>query len=111
MHSTSCLLTSTLTFATLSKVPVIDGVRYAFYFGKINKQGNVGLITSIVLSSDKKVFKITDMNEPVEMFWVNDPTKKGKRGHGHIYLGALTGGKGFETYIHPVFQSELGIYI
>ena len=69
------------------------------------------MITSIVLSSDKKVFKITDMAEPLEMIWVNDPTKKGKRGHGHIYLGSLTGVKGFETYLQDVFVNELGVHI
>ena len=83
-------------------------VRYAFYYGKMNRSGNIGLITTIVLSSDLKVYKITDISKPVVMNWVRDPDVQGKRKFGNIYLGTLTGEKGFETDIRPVFRSELG---
>ena len=43
------------------------------------------------------------------MNWVRDPYAKGKRKYGNIYLGGLTGEKGKETDIRPVFLTELGI--
>ena len=45
------------------------------------------------------------------MNWVQDKEKKGKRGYGHIYLGSLTGHKGFEAYLKDPFMTELGIVI
>ena len=90
----------------------IDGVRYAFYFGKINKGGAIGMSTNIVLSSDNKVFNVSDVESPVEMNWNQDITTRGKkRGYGHIYLGSLTGGRAFETNILNVFQTEVGVII
>ena len=84
-------------------------VRYAFYYGKVNRSGIIGLATTIVLSSEYKVYRITDINKPIVMNWVQNPETKGKRKFGNIFLGNLTGEKGFETDIRPVFQSELGL--
>ena len=89
----------------------IDGVRYAFYFGKVSQGGVIGMATSIVLSSEKKVYNIFDIEHPVEMIWNQDKAKKGKRGYGCIYLGSLTGGKGVEAYLKDPFMTELGIVI
>ena len=90
----------------------INDVRYAFYFGVINKGGAVGMSTNIVLSSDKKVYNVSNVKSPVEMNWNQDMTTRGKkRGYGHIYLGALTGGKALETNILNVFQMELGLIL
>ena len=77
----------------------------------IYRSGNIGLITTIVLSSDVKVYKITDISKPVIMNWVRDLKAQDKRKYGNIYLGNLTGEKSFETVIRPVFESELGIII
>ena len=89
----------------------IKGVRYAFYYGKINTSGAIGILSTVVLSSDKKVYNIKSIANPVEMNWNQDKDKKGKRGYGHLYLGALTNNKGFEVYLQNVFQTELGIFI
>ena len=69
------------------------------------------MFTSIVLSSEKKVYNVADIEEPVEMNWNQDRSSKGKRGFGHIYLGKLTGDQGFETYLKDLFMTELGIHI
>ena len=45
------------------------------------------------------------------MNWNQDLKNTGKRSYGTIYLGTLTGCKGFETKIQPVFLSELGLHI
>ena len=98
--------------STLFNGTDINGVRYAFYFGNISKKEPVGLCTRIVLSSDKKVFNVSNVESPVEINWNQDVTQRGKkRGYGHIYLGTLTGGKGFETNILHVFQTELGVIL
>ena len=90
----------------------INGVRYAFYFGTVNKKNTFGMSTNIVLSSEKKVFNVSNIENAVEMSWNQDVTQRGKkRGYGHIYLGGLTGGRGFETSILNVFQTELGIIL
>ena len=89
----------------------INGVRYAFYFGKISTGGVVGMATNIVLSSEKKVYNIAEIERPIELNWNQDRTNKGKRGFGHIYLGNLTGGRAFETYIKDTFANELGVNI
>ena len=94
---------------SFDEFPNSYSVRYAFYYGKINRKGEVGLITTIVLSSEIKVYKITDISKPVIMNWVRDLDAKGKRKFGNIYLGTLTGEKGFETDIRPVFKPELGL--
>ena len=89
----------------------INGVRYAFYFGKVGTGGNIGMATNIVLSSDKKVYDISNIDTPVEMNRNQDRSSKGKRSFGHIYLGKLTGEKGFETYLKDPFMTELGVHI
>ena len=89
----------------------INGTRYAFYFGKVSTGGTIGLSTNIVLSSDKKVYNISDIQRPVEMQWNQDRSCKGKRGFGHIYLGKITGDRGFETYLKDPFMTELGVNI
>ena len=89
----------------------INGTRYAFYFGKVSTGGAIGLSTSIVLSSDKKVYNVSDIHRPIEMQWNQDRNSKGKRGFGHIYLGKLTGDRGFESYLKDPFMTELGVHI
>ena len=89
----------------------IKGVCYAFYFGKVSTGGVVGMSTNIVLSSDLKVYNIFVVDAIVEMSWNQDRSSKGKRGFGHIYLGKLTGDRGFETYIKEPFITELGVHI
>ena len=89
----------------------INGTRYAFYFGKVSTGGAIGLSTNIVLSSDKKVYNISDIQRPVEMHWNQDRSCKGKRGFGHIYLGKITGDRGFEAYLKDPFMTELGVMI
>ena len=69
------------------------------------------MCTNIVLSSDKKVYNTSDVDRMSEMNWNQDVTNSGKRGFGYIYLGTLTGGKGFEAYLKDVFQTELGVFI
>ena len=101
---------------TYTRVPFngvdINGARYAFYFGTTNKKNTIGLSTNIVLSSEKKVFNVSNVDAPAEMKWNPDVTHRGtKRGYGHIYLGALTGGRALETNILNVFQLELGIIL
>ena len=89
-----------------------NGVRYAFYFGKINKGAMIGLVTNIVLSSERKVYNISNIDAIVEMSWNEDITSRGKkRGFGHIYLGTVTGSKGFETNICDMFKTELGLIL
>ena len=56
----------------------INGVQYTFYVGKLNTQCNIGLVMTVVLSSKKKVYKIVDIENPVEMNWEENPAKKGK---------------------------------
>ena len=90
----------------------INGVRYAFYFGKVGNGGTFAMSKNIVLSSDKKVFNVSDAENPLEMRWNQDEEQRGKkRGYGHIYLGALTGSRGIETNIQTVFQVELGVFV
>ena len=89
----------------------INGVRYAFYFGKVSTGGTIGLSTNIVLSSDKKVYNVSNIDAVVEMSWNQDRTSKGKRSFGHIYLGKLTGERGFEVYLKDPFMTELGVNI
>ena len=90
----------------------INGVSYAFYFGKVNNGAAFGLSTNIVVSSEKKVINVSDINNAVEMNWNQDETQRGKkRGYGHIYLGNLTGGRAIETNILKVFQVELGLIL
>ena len=89
----------------------INGVRYAFYFGKVGSGDAIGLSTNIVLSSEKKVYNVSNMNAVVEMNWNQDPNSKGKRSFGHIYLGKLTGERGFEAYLKDPFMTELGVHI
>ena len=85
---------------------------YAFYYGKVNTGGVIGMTSKIVLSSDKKVYNISNLDAVVEMNWNQDTTTRGKkRGLGHIYLGKLTGDKGFETNLTDVFVNELGIHL
>ena len=69
------------------------------------------MCTNIVLSSDKKVYNISEIERPVEMNWNQDRFSKGKRGFGHIYLGKLTGDRGFEAYLKEPFMTELGVHI
>ena len=92
------------------KGTVIDGVRYAFYFGKVRNGSDFALCTNIVLSSEKKVINVSDAKNPVEMLWNQDEAQRAmKRGYGHIYLGTLTGSRAIETNILKVFQVELGV--
>ena len=90
----------------------VGALRYAFYYGKLNSSNVIGMNTQVVLSSDRKVYNISNIESIIEMNWNQDPTTKGKkRGYGHIYLGKLAGEKGFETNLLDVFVSELGIHI
>ena len=89
----------------------IGGVRYAFYYGRISTGGVFGILKTVVLSSELKVYNVKDIKNPVQMNWNQDKHKKGKRGYGHIYLGKLAGEKGFEVYLQDAFKSELGIFM
>ena len=86
-----------------------DGVRYAHYYGKLDKFGNVGFLKTIILSSELKVYQCEEHEDHVELRWQNNRTLKGKRPYGNICL--IGEGKGYECSIKPVFTSELGIDI
>ena len=89
-----------------------NGVRYAFYFGRINTGATIGLNTNIILSSEQKVYNVSNIDAIVEMPWNQDIASRGKkRGYGHIYFGTATGSKGFETNLKDAFMTELGVMI
>ena len=113
LHALSYMVENVSSYTrTLFNGTDINGVRYAFYFGNINKKEPPVLCTKIVLSSAKKVFNVSNVESPIEMNWNQDVTQRGKkRGYGHIYLGTLAGVKGFETNILTVFQTELGVIL
>ena len=85
-------------------------VTYAHYYGKLNKEGEIGLLKTIILSNDWKVYQLHGSGAHVELKWQNEPQSRKKgRPYGQIYL--VGEGKGYETNLKPVFISELGIYI
>ena len=88
----------------------IDGVAYAHYYGKLNKEGDIGMLNTIILSSEWKVYQLHSSGAHIELKWQNDPySRKNNRAYGTIAL--IGEGKGYKCSIKPVFISELGIYI
>ena len=82
------------------------GVRYAQYFGRLDKDGTFGRLWTIVLSSEGKVYQLNNKEKHVEILWQNDETKT-KPAFGTIRL--IGEGENYMCSILPVFKSELKV--
>ena len=84
------------------------GVRYAHFFGRLNKAGDTGIHRTVVLSSEKKVYMLMENGDHVELRWQNDRSVKTPT-YGSILL---TGEGGcYECSIKYPFITELCVYI
>ena len=85
----------------------INGVRYAQYFGRLNRAGTIGRLWTIILSSEGKVYQLNNNEKHIEIKWQNDRANK-KLAYGTINL--LGEGENYQCSILPVFKSELGLF-
>ena len=85
-----------------------NGVRYAQYYGCLNKAGDIGCLQTIILSNEKKVYQLTENDKHVELKWQNDK-KVLQPAYGIIKL--IGEGVGYECSIASAFKTELSIYI
>ena len=97
---------------TFDRIPEIghdfNGVRYAQYFGRLDKAGTIGRLWTIVLSSEGKVYQMNKNEKHVELKWQNDKTNK-KLAYGTINL--IGEGENYQCSILKVFKSELSVYL
>ena len=85
-----------------------DGVRYAQYYGRLNKAGDIGRLKTYFLSSEQKVYQLDGRGNHAEVKWQNDRNNK-NRAYGNIQL---TGeGGGYDCSIAGPFKTELTIFI
>ena len=84
------------------------GVRYAQFFGRLNQAGDIGTLRTVVLSSEKKVYKLEENGEHVELRWQNDKNVKSPA-CGTIELASIDGR--YQCSIKNAFITELCVYI
>ena len=84
------------------------GVRYAQYFGRLNKAGDIGALKTIILSSEKKVYQLNKKDKHVELLWQDDPSKLFPS-YGTINL--IGEGKNYQCSIVGPFKTELSVYL
>ena len=63
---------------------------------------------TIILSSEKKVYQLNEMDKHIELLWQNDK-KVLLPAYGSINL--LGEGKNYQCSINVVFKTELSVYI
>ena len=83
-------------------------VRYAKYYGRLNKAWDIGQLNTIILSSEGKVYQIEEKDKYFELMWQNDKARK-KPSYGTIRL--LGEGKNYECNILNAFKTELSLYL
>ena len=83
------------------------GVRYAQYFGRLDKDGTFGRLWTIVLSSEGKVYQMNKNEKHFELKWQNDKEKK-KPSFGTINL--IGEGENYQCSIINVFKTELSMF-
>ena len=88
----------------------INSVVYAHFYGELNKEGEIGMLNTIALSSEMKVYQLHCSGQHIEVKWQNNPTSR-KNNTAYITIALIGEGRGYECSIKPVFVSELGIYI
>ena len=97
---------------TIHRIPSIGheyhGVRYAQYYGRLNKAGDIGRLWTIVLSSDGKVYQMNNKSKHVELKWQTDKENK-KLAYGTINL--IGEGENYQCSILSVFKTELSLYL
>ena len=84
------------------------GVRYAQYYGRLNKAGDIGTLKTIILSSEKKVYQLNEKDKHIELLWQNDKNVL-LPAYGSINL--LGEGKNYQCSLNNVFKTELSVYI
>ena len=84
------------------------GVRYAQYYGRLNQEGDIGTLKTIILSSEKKVYQLNEKDKHVELLWQNDPAKL-QPSYGTINL--IGEGGGYQCSIVGPFKTELSVYL
>ena len=84
-----------------------NGVRYAQYYGRLDKTGTIGRLWTIVLSSEGKVYQLNKHEKHVELKWQNDRANK-KLAYGTINL--IGEGENYQCSILKVFKSELSMF-
>ena len=82
------------------------GVRYAQYYGRLNKAGTIGRLWTIVLSSEGKVYQMNKDGQHFELKWQNEKAKKSPA-FGTIRL--IGEGENYQCSILSVFKSELSL--
>ena len=83
-----------------------NGIRYAQYYGRLDKEGAIGRLWTIVLSSEGKVYQMKRHEKHIEIKWQNDKTKTNPA-FGTINL--LGEGENYMCSILPAFKSELNL--
>ena len=97
---------------TLERNPGIghdfNGVRYAQYYGRLDKPGTIGRLWTIVLSSEGKVYQLHENEKHIEIKWQTDKTNK-KVAYGNINL--LGEGENYQCSILGPFKTELSLFL
>ena len=83
-------------------------VHYAQYYGRLNKDGDIGTLKTIILSSEIKVYQLNDDGKHMELKWQNDKHKKNPA-YGTITL--IREGGNYQCSILSVFKTELSLYL
>jgi cell division protein FtsB len=86
------------------------GVRYAHYYGRLNKAGDIGVRRTVVLSSEKKVYMLEENGDHVELRWQNDKSVKSPSYGGILLTGDGENGS-YECSLKYPFITELCVYI
>ena len=83
-------------------------VRYAKYYGRLNKAWDIGQLNTIILSSEGKVYQIEEKDKYFELMWQTNKAMK-KPSYGSIRL--LGEGKNYMCNILNAFKTELSLYL
>ena len=97
---------------TLDRIPGIghdfNSVRYAQYFGRLDKAGTIGRLWTIVLSSEGKVYQLNENQKHIELKWQTDKDNK-KLASGTINL--LGEGENYQCSMLGPFKTELSLFL
>ena len=83
-------------------------VRYAKYYGRLNKAGDICQLHTIILSCEGKVYQIDEKDKYFELKWQNNPAIH-HPSYGTIRL--IGEDKNYQCSILPVFKTELNVYL
>ena len=86
----------------------LNGVRYAQYYGRLDKAGTIGRLWTIVLSSEGKVYQLNPKEKHIEIKWQNDRANK-KLTYGNINL--LGEGENYQCSILGPFKTDLSLFL